>query len=34
MINALFEQFVEARPPRVMMRAVMERIFAPDKLDA
>ncbi len=34
MINALFEQFVEASPPSVMMRALMEQIFAPDKLDA
>lgn len=34
MINALFEQFVEASPASVMMRALMERIFAPDKLDA
>jgi len=33
MINALFEQFVEASAPSVMMRALMERIFAPDKLD-
>lgn len=34
MINALFEHFVEASPLTVMMRAIMERIFATDKLDA
>jgi hypothetical protein len=34
MINALFEHFVEASPLTVMMRAIMERIFASDKLDA
>ena len=34
MINALFEHFVEASPLTVMMRALMERIFAADKLDA
>lgn len=34
MINALFEHFVEASPLTVMMRAIMERIFAADKLDA
>jgi hypothetical protein len=34
MINALFEHFVEASPLTVMMRAIMERIFAVDKLDA
>ncbi|MGF1568685.1 MAG: hypothetical protein ACFCVD_11555 [Nodosilinea sp.] len=27
MINALFEQFVEARPPSVMMRGLMARIL-------
>jgi len=34
MITALFEQFVEASAPSIMMRALMERIFAPEKLDA
>jgi hypothetical protein len=34
MINTLFEHFVEASPLTVMMRAIMERIFAADKLDA
>lgn len=33
MINAIFENFVEASPLSVMVRAIMERIFAPDKLD-
>ena len=33
MINALFEQFVEASAPSVMVRALMERIFCAEKLD-
>jgi hypothetical protein len=33
MIDILFEQFVEASAPSVMMRALMERIFDPAKLD-
>ncbi|NJM97472.1 MAG: IS4 family transposase [Phormidesmis sp. RL_2_1] len=33
MINAIFEQFVEASPISVMVRAIMERIFSADKLD-
>lgn len=33
MFSAIFEQFVEASPLRVMVRAIMERIFAPEKLD-
>jgi hypothetical protein len=30
----MFEQFVEASPVTVMMRAIMERIFSAEKLDA
>ena len=33
MFSAIFEQFVEASPLSVMVRAIMERIFAPEKLD-
>ena len=33
MISAIFEQFVEASPLSVMVRALMERIFSADKLD-
>ena len=33
MINAIFEQFVEASPVSVMVRALMERIFCADTLD-
>ena len=33
MISTIFEQFVEASPLSVMVRAIMERIFAPEKLD-
>lgn len=33
MISVLFEQFVEASPVSVMVRALMERIFADEKLD-
>lgn len=33
MLGAIFEQFVEASPLTVMVRAIMERIFAPNKLD-
>jgi IS4 transposase len=33
MISAIFEQFVEASPISVMVRALMERIFSADKLD-
>jgi IS4 transposase len=33
MISAIFEQFVEASPISVMVRAIMERIFSADKLD-
>lgn len=33
MINAIFEQFVEASPVSVMVRATMERIFSGEKLD-
>lgn len=34
MINELFDHFVAASPLTVMMRAILERIFAADKLDA
>jgi len=34
MIHALFDHFVEASPLTVMMRAILERLFAADKLDA
>lgn len=34
MICEMFEQFVEASPVTVMMRAIMERIFSAEKLDA
>lgn len=34
MISEIFEQFVEASPVTVMMRAIMERIFSAEKLDA
>ncbi|WP_439345071.1 hypothetical protein [Vacuolonema iberomarrocanum] len=33
MISAIFEQFVEASPLSVMVRALMERIFSAEKLD-
>ena len=33
MINAIFSQFVEATPITVMVRAIMERVFEPSKLD-
>ena len=34
MISEMFEQFVEASPITVMVRAIMERIFSAEKLDA
>jgi hypothetical protein len=33
MISAIFERFVEMTPITVMVRAMMERIFAPAALD-
>jgi IS4 transposase len=33
MISTIFEQFVEASPVTVMVRAIMERIFRAEKLD-
>lgn len=33
MISAIFERFVETTPITVMVRAIMERIFAPELLD-
>lgn len=33
MINAIFENFVESSPLSVMVRAIMERLFLPEKLD-
>jgi hypothetical protein len=33
MISAIFERFVEQTPLTVMVRALMERIFAPELLD-
>ncbi len=33
MIGAIFEQFIEASPVSVMVRALMERIFCADNLD-
>lgn len=33
MLSAIFEQFVENSPVTVMVRACMERVFAPEKLD-
>jgi hypothetical protein len=33
MIGAIFERFVETTPITVMVRAIMERIFAPESLD-
>lgn len=33
MISTIFEQFVEASPVTVMVRAIMERIFSAEKLD-
>jgi hypothetical protein len=33
MINAIFDQFVEASPVSVMVRGIMERIFEPKALD-
>jgi hypothetical protein len=33
MISAVFERFVETTPLTVMVRALMEHIFAPDALD-
>jgi hypothetical protein len=32
-ISAIFERFVEMTPITVMVRAIMERVFAPDALD-
>jgi hypothetical protein len=32
-ISAIFERFVEKTPVTVMVRAIMERIFAPEKLE-
>lgn len=34
MISAIVEQFVEASPVTVMVRAIMERIFSAEKRDA
>ena len=34
MISTIFEQFVAASPVTVMVRAIMERIFSAEKLDA
>lgn len=34
MISTIFEQLVEASPVTVMVRAIMERIFSAEKLDA
>jgi IS4 transposase len=34
MVSTIFEQFVAASPVTVMVRAIMERIFSPEKLDA
>ena len=34
MINAIFERFVENTPLTVMVRAILERSFAPEALDA
>lgn len=33
MISAIFERFVESTPLTVMVRAMMERIFAPERLN-
>ena len=33
MINAIFDQFVEATPVTVMVRGIMERVFEPTALD-
>ena len=33
MISAIFERFVDSTPLTVMVRAMMERIFAPEPLD-
>ena len=33
MINAIFERFVESTPLTVMVRAIMERVFAAEALD-
>jgi hypothetical protein len=32
-ISAIFERFVENTPVTVMVRAIMERIFAPERLE-
>ncbi len=33
MISAIFERFVDATPLTVMVRAIMERSFAPEQLE-
>ena len=33
MLSAIFEQFVEEIPITVIVKATMERVFAPEKLD-
>jgi hypothetical protein len=33
MISAIFERFVEQTPVTVMVRAIMERNFAPEQID-
>lgn len=33
MLSSIFEQFVEESPVSVMARGLMERVFAPEKMD-
>lgn len=33
MLGAIFEQFVEQSPVSVMVRGLMERVFAPERID-
>jgi hypothetical protein len=33
MLGAIFEQFVEESPVSVMARGLMERVFAPERMD-
>ena len=33
MLSSIFEQFVQESPVTVMARALMERVFAPERMD-
>lgn len=34
MLSSIFEQFVQQSPVSVMARVLMERIFAPERMDS